>query len=133
MPEWASTHPLSENRMQRALTEGRETGRLGTGVRNRDIFLGQLEGLTVDDDPGQGIIEGATFTHPDLRIQFSVPQGYLMSNGSDAVTISGSAGKAQFRGGQFNGTLDNAILLAFRQLSSGRSQFRGAVSEAPYH
>ena len=120
-PEWASTHPLSENRMQRALAEARATGRLGTGVRNRDQFLNALEGVYVDDDPAQGVIEGPTFTHPDLRIQFSVPQGYLMSNGTDAVTISGSAGKAQFRGGQFTGTLDNAILLAFRQLTRGES------------
>ena len=119
-PEWASTHPLSENRMQRALGEARATGRLGTGVRNRDQFLSQLEGVYVDDDPAQGIIEGASFTHPDLRIQFSVPQGYLMSNGTDAVTISGSAGKAQFRGGQFTGRLDDAVLLAFRQLTGGQ-------------
>ena len=120
-PEWASTHPLSENRMQRALAAARASGRLGTGIRNRDLFLRELEGLYVDDDPAQGVIEGASFTHPDLRIQFSVPQGYLMSNGTDAVTISGSAGKAQFRGGQFNGTLDNAVLLAFRQLTRGEA------------
>jgi predicted Zn-dependent protease len=119
-PEWALTHPLSENRMQRALAAGRATGRLGTGFRNRDQFLNALEGVYVDDDPAQGVIEGPTFTHPDLRIQFSVPQGYLMSNGVDAVTISGSAGKAQFRGGAFNGGLDNAILLAFRQLTGGQ-------------
>ena len=122
-PEWASTHPLSENRMQRALSEGRATGRFGTGIRNRDQFLSELEGLYVDDDPGQGVIEGPTFTHPDLRIQFTVPQGYLMSNGTDAVTISGSAGKAQFRGGQYSGDLDDAILLAFRQLTGGQSNF----------
>jgi predicted Zn-dependent protease len=120
-PEWASTHPLSENRMQRALAEARATGRLGTGIRNRDLFLSELEGVYVDDDPAQGVIEGPTFTHPDLRIQFTVPQGYLMSNGTDAVTISGSAGKAQFRGGQYSGTLDNAILLAFRQLTRGEA------------
>ena len=122
-PEWASTHPDVENRAQRAVVEARTTGRLGTGVRNRDQFLNALEGIFVDDDPAQGIIEGPTFTHPDLRIQFMVPQGYLMSNGTDAVTISGSAGKAQFRGGQFSGTLDNAILLAFRQLTRGESNF----------
>ena len=122
-PEWASTHPLSENRMQRALAEARATGRLGTGVRNRDQFLNALEGVYVDDDPAQGVIEGPTFTHPDLRIQFSVPQGYLMSNGTDAVTISGSAGKAQFRGGAYSGSLDNAILLAFRQLAGGQANF----------
>jgi predicted Zn-dependent protease len=122
-PEWASTHPYVENRAQRAVAEGRATVRLGAGVRNRDQFLNALEGVFVDDDPAQGIIEGPSFIHPDLRIQFTVPQGYLMSNGTDAVTISGSAGKAQFRGGQFNGTLDNAILLAFRQLTRGEFNF----------
>ena len=122
-PEWASTHPLSENRMQRAFAQAQQTGRLGQGIRNRDAFLSEIEGIYVDDDPAQGIIDGASFTHPDLRIQFSVPQGYLMSNGTDAVTISGSAGKAQFRGGAFNGTLDNAILLAFRQLTRGQVNF----------
>ena len=119
-PEWASTHPLSENRTQRALAEARATGRLGKGLRNRDLFLSELEGLFVDDDPAQGIIEGPTFTHPDLKIQFSVPQGYRMQNGTDAVTISGSAGKAQFRQGPPN--LDQAILFAFRQLTEGQVQ-----------
>lgn len=117
-PEWASTHPLSQNRMERALAEARATGRLGKGIRNRDLFLTELEGVYVDDDPAQGIIDGPTFTHPDLRIQFSVPQGYLMSNGTDAVTISGSAGKAQFRQGPPN--LEQAIFFAFRQLTGGQ-------------
>jgi predicted Zn-dependent protease len=119
-PEWASTHPLSENRMQRALAEARATGLLGKGLRNRDIFLSEIEGLFVDDDPAQGVIEGPTFTHPDLRIQFIVPQGYRMQNGTDAVTISGSAGKAQFRQGPPN--IDQAILYAFRQLTEGQMQ-----------
>jgi predicted Zn-dependent protease len=129
-PEWASTHPLSENRLQRELQEARATGRLGTGIRNRDIFLNELEGTYVDDDPAQGIIDGATFTHPDLRIQFRVAPGYLMSNGADAVTISGSAGKAQFRGGRFSGNIDNAVLLAFHQLTGG--QFNPQIP-APQH
>jgi predicted Zn-dependent protease len=121
-PEWARTHPLSENRMQRALAEGRATGRLGTGVRNRDIFLDRIEGMFVDDDPAQGVIDGPTFTHPDLRIQFSVPPGYLMSNGTTAVTISGSAGKAQFSGGRFGGSLDQYILRVFQELTRGQMQ-----------
>lgn len=121
-PEWASTHPLSENRMPRALAAARATGRLGTGARNRDIFLSQLEGMYVDDDPAQGIIDGPTFTHPDLRIQFRVPPGYRMQNGTYAVTVSGSAGKAQFSGGGYNGSLENYILRVFEQLTRGRGQ-----------
>ncbi len=121
-PEWASTHPLSENRMQRALAEASATGRLGTGDTNRDRFLAQIDGEYVDDDPVQGIVEGPVFTHPDLRIQFKVPPGYLMSNGATAITIKGSAGQAQFSGGRFQGGLDTYILAVFRDLIGGRTQ-----------
>lgn len=127
-PEWASTHPLSENRVQRALGEARQTGRLGTGVKNRDQFLSQVEGIYVDDDPAQGIIDGRTFTHPDLRIFFAVPQGYLMQNGSTAVAIGGSGGKALFSGGRYNGTLENYIGQVLQAL--GRGQVRMSVPPA---
>ncbi|MEO7365649.1 MAG: M48 family metalloprotease [Sphingomicrobium sp.] len=121
-PEWASTHPLSENRLQRALGEAQRTGRLGSGMRNRDQFLAQLQGITVDDDPAQGVIEGRSFTHPDLKIQFSVPPGYLMQNSADAVTIEGSAGQAQFSGGRYAGNIDNYIYQVFQQLTGGRQE-----------
>jgi predicted Zn-dependent protease len=120
LPEWASTHPLSQNRMQRALQEARASGRLGTGVKNRDEFLSRLDGVFVDDDPAQGVIDGRTFIHPDLRIQFTVPVGYLMQNGTRAVTISGSGGKAQFSGGRYNGSLDNYIYAVIRDLAGNR-------------
>lgn len=120
LPEWASTHPLSENRRQQALAEARATGRLGTGAKNRDTFLDRLDGMFVDDDPKQGVIDGRTFTHPDLRIQFTVPVGYLMDNGTDAVSISGSAGKAEFGGGRFNGTLENYAYQLIQALAEDR-------------
>ena len=122
IPEWALTHPLSENRMRRALQEARQTGRLGTGLRNRNAFLDELEGIYVDDDPAQGIIDGPVFTHPDLRIQFRIPDGYLMSNGTYAVTIAGSAGKAQFRGGSSKLALEDYIAAVFEQLIKGPGQ-----------
>ena len=99
-PEWASTHPLSQNRVTEAAQAARQTGRAGQGLRNRDAFLAQLEGVTVDDDPAQGIIDGRSFTHPDLRLQFIVPTGFLMQNGTTAVSIEGSSGQAQFSGGR---------------------------------
>lgn len=117
LPEWALTHPLSENRMQRAADQARASGRLGAGIRNRDAFLAQLNGTYVDDDPAQGVIDGRTFTHPDLRIQFAVPVGYLMQNGTTAVSISGSAGKAQFGGGRYRGSLDSYILALVQALA----------------
>ena len=123
-PEWASTHPLSVNRMQRELAEARQSGRLGTGVRNRDAFLRQIDGLYVDDDPAQGVIDGTSFTHPDLRIQFRAPQGFMMSNGTRAVTVSGSSGRAQFGGGAFNGALEDYVYRLFQELTRGQMQLR---------
>ena len=107
LPEWASTHPNYQNRIQRTLTQARDSGRLGQGARNREAFLRQLDGVYVGDDPEQGIIEGRTFTHPDIGMQFTAPVGYLMQNGTQAVSIKGSAGQAEFGGGErFNGPLE---------------------------
>jgi predicted Zn-dependent protease len=121
-PEWARTHPLSANRTQRAQAEAQRIGRAGRGLRNRDQFLAQLEGIYVDDDPAQGVIDGRSFTHPDLGFQFLVPTGYLMQNGTRAVSISGSAGQAQFGTGRFNGDLAAYISQVIYQLTGGRGQ-----------
>lgn len=121
-PEWASTHPLSENRMAQASQLARQTGRAGQGLRNGDAFLAQLDGAMVDDDPAQGVIDGRSFTHPDLGMQFFVPTGYLMQNGTRAVTIQGSGAQAQFSGGRYTGSIDNYIYEVLQGLTEGRVQ-----------
>ncbi len=125
LPEWASTHPNSENRVRRERQLAIQSGRAGQGIRNRDAFLAQIEGLTVDDDPAQGVIEGRSFSHPDLRLQFIVPTGYLMQNSTSAVTIEGSAGKAQFSGGGYTGDLETYIARVVNQLTGGRQVAMG--------
>lgn len=123
-PEWASTHPNSASRVQREQSLALQSGRAGKGLRNRDQFLAQIEGLTVDDDPAQGIIEGRNFIHPDLRLRFTVPTGYLMQNSASAVSIEGgTAGKAQFGGGSgYNGDLGNYIAQVVNGLTGGQQQ-----------
>ena len=121
-PEWASTHPLSANRTRQAAVTAQQTRRAGTGLRNRDGFLAQLDGVIVDDDPAQGVIDGRSFTHPDLRLQFMVPTGYQMQNGARAVTIAGSAGQAQFSTGRFDGNLGTYINQVIYGLTEGKTQ-----------
>ena len=123
-PEWASTHPLSENRAAQASQLARQTGRVGTGLRNRDAFLAQIQGMIVDDDPAQGVIDGRIFTHPDLRLSFAVPTGYLMQNSTRAVTIQGSGGQAQFSGGRFNGPMEEYVNRVLQQLTKGKVQLQ---------
>jgi len=115
-PSWARTHPLSADRVRRATQRAQQTGRAGSGIRNRDQFLAQIDGLIVDDDPRQGIVDGGTFRHPDLRLAFSVPQGYTMQNGARAVSVAGSSGQAQFSTLPFSGDLGIYIGQVYQSL-----------------
>ena len=45
-----------------------------------------------------------------------------MSNGTYAVTISGSAGKAMFSGGRFDGPLESYIMRVYQGLTRGQLQ-----------
>ncbi|HLL29986.1 MAG TPA: M48 family metalloprotease, partial [Allosphingosinicella sp.] len=121
-PSWARSHPLSADRVSRATRTAQATGRAGTGLRNRDVFLARLDGIMVDDDPKQGVIDGRTFTHPDLRLRFAVPNGYGMQNGVRAVSIVGQSGQAQFSGGRFTGDLGSYIEQVFRSIGGQQAQ-----------
>ena len=115
-PTWASTHPDPASRVARAAQRAAATGAT-KGVRNRDAFLDALNGTMYDDDPKQGVVDGQVFRHPDLRLMFTVPDGFAMSNGAQAVTISGSGGQAQFTGAAYNGDLRAYIGAAFQALA----------------
>ncbi|MGF7153066.1 M48 family metalloprotease [Novosphingobium gossypii] len=113
-PEWASTHPDPASRVRSAMTyAGSATG----GTSNRDTFLSRIDGLVYGDDPKQGVIDGRRFTHPTLRFAFEAPDGFYMVNGTQAVTISGSSGKAQFSGAKLSGSLDSYITNVFAGLT----------------
>lgn len=123
VPSWASTHPDPGSRVARARGKAQATGiAAGRGARNRDAFLAALDGSLYDDDPRQGVVDGRTFRHPDLRIGFTAPAGFVISNGTSAVTVSGSGGQAQFQGGRLNGSLDAYIRGVFTQLAGQGGQ-----------
>jgi predicted Zn-dependent protease len=115
MPEWASTHPDPASRVSRALQAATATRAAGT-TRNRDAFLNALSGVLYGDDPKQGVIDGSRFRHPDLRLTFTAPNGFGMENGTEAVSITGSGGQAQFTSAAFNGNLETYVNGVFAKL-----------------
>ncbi len=115
-PEWASTHPDPASRVARAAQKAGMTGVRG-GLRNRDVFLTALNGTMYDDDPRQGVIDGQVFRHPELKLMFTVPDGFAMTNGAQAVTVSGNGGQAQFTGAAYNGDLRAYVGAAFKALA----------------
>jgi predicted Zn-dependent protease len=119
LPEWASTHPDPASRVVRAQQKATALG--GTGrMNNSDAFIAAVDGMLYDDDPKQGIVDNQAFSHPDLRVYFSAPNGYALNNGADAVTMNGTGGQAMFRGGAggaaYTGDLSAFVAAQFKDI-----------------
>src|SRR3546814_8439315 len=79
------------------------------GLRNADAFMAAVDGVLYGDDPAQGVVEGRQFLHPDLRLAFTIPNGYGMQNGTTEVGISGNGGQAQFSTARYSGDMNAYI------------------------
>ena len=134
-PGWARTHPLTGDRVNRAQSLAQKTGAelAGPQPRNRDAFLAAIDGLVVDDSAEQGFVRGRTFAHPQLKLTFTVPEGFTLQNSSRAVTAVGP-GQTQvmFAGGPLSQGqgLESYIQQVWQALTEGqagnmpRAQFR---------
>lgn len=111
MGEYAS-RPAS--RVTRAAARARLTA--STGSTNREVFLAAINGVMYDDDPHQGVIEGRSFRHPDLKLAFDAPVGFAMVNSPKAVIVSSSAGQAQFSGAAYDGNLNTYVDAVFKSV-----------------
>jgi len=127
VPEWASTHPDPASRVQSALAKASAAG--AGGVTNRDTFLTRIDGMLYGDDPAQGMIEGSTFIHPEMRLAFTAPQGFYMVNGTRAVSIQGQGGQAQMTLAAYNGNLETYVRQQFTALGGQNSTLAPAQLE----
>ncbi|WP_246427155.1 M48 family metalloprotease [Sphingopyxis panaciterrulae] len=125
IPEWASTHPDPASRVRNAQTLA---SRVGTGgVRNADAFMAAVDGVLYGDDPAQGIVEGRQFLHPDLRLAFTVPNGYGMQNGTSAVSVSGNGGQAQFSTAPYSGDMNAYIASVLKAIGGDANLTPSAI------
>lgn len=101
IPEWALSHPLTENRIQRAHERAEATGRQDDALpENAAAYYGRVDGLLYGDDPQQGFVIGRRFAHPVMRIAFEAPQGFTLTNSPQAVGLNGPDGvRGEFGGG----------------------------------
>lgn len=89
-----ATHPSTPDRISRVLELSGGFGIEENRPRQRDQFLGLIEGLLYGDDPREGIIRDRAFIHPGLHFTFEAPPGFNLQNASDAVFILGPDGSA---------------------------------------
>jgi predicted Zn-dependent protease len=129
VPEWSSTHPDPAKRVVRAATNGKKYP--AATFRNAEGHLNAINGMLFDDDPKQGVIDGQDFIHPDLKLKFTAPTGFGMSNGAQAVTINGSGGQALFTTQEYNGNKQAYIDAAFKAVVGKDQQVpAGQINES---
>ena len=100
IPAWARTHPLSADRVTRATAQAQAGGNVrGQPPKTIQPYMAAINGMIYGDDPEQGFVNGRTFEHPSMRIAFDAPEGFTLTNTTQAVLIQGQSGQAQFSGG----------------------------------
>lgn len=61
---------------------------------NRKTYLSMIDGLDYGSSVKQGIIDGQTFIHPDLRMEFTVPEGFEIINKPTYIAATHKNGSA---------------------------------------
>lgn len=84
LPEWLSTHPDPEHRIERTEERIAREHLSGTTVA-ADRYLQVVDGITFGPDPREGFFQGDRFVHPDLRFSVTFPQGWQHTNLKQAV------------------------------------------------
>jgi predicted Zn-dependent protease len=131
IPEWARTHPLTQNRIARARDAAAESGAGPDELPENELaYLRAVDGLLYGDDPEQGFVLGRAFAHPVMRIAFEAPPGFTLTNSPQAIMIDGPDGqRGEFAGAPMppGGLEDYASILLSRIL--GEAQARPGAAQ----
>jgi predicted Zn-dependent protease len=132
IPEWARTHPLTSNRIERAREAASATGlKPGALPEKEAAYLRRVDGLLYGDDPEQGFVMGRAFAHPVMRIGFEAPPGFTLTNSPQAILIEGPDGmRGEFAGGPMPPTgLEGYASAVLEQLLKGASVQLGVAQQ----
>ena len=84
-PDFLSSHPATPERVTNAVANARQYTSPGAGQRDRNEYLGMLDGLVYGEDPSEGFVRGRRFLHPKLGFTFTAPEGFVLDNTAQAV------------------------------------------------
>jgi predicted Zn-dependent protease len=95
MPDFLSNHPSTPARVKNVLANARQFSRPGTGERDRNDYLADLNDMVYGEDPSEGFVRGRRFLHPKLGFTFLAPPGFTLDNTAQAVLgLKEGAGEA---------------------------------------
>lgn len=87
-----STHPATEDRVRKTASEAEAFP--DSNVKNRDVYLRKINGVTYGDSAKQGFTRGQTFYHPKIGFAFTAPDGYRIINQPTQVIVTANSGAA---------------------------------------
>lgn len=89
IPNWQSTHPDPAERAISIpeLSEEWRTKGYEQTIINTDEYMGMINDMIFGDNPREGFTRNGTFYHPDLKFQFSYPQGWEVINQRSLVAV----------------------------------------------
>ncbi|MDZ7719917.1 MAG: M48 family metalloprotease [Balneolaceae bacterium] len=92
IPSWQSTHPDPAERatsIPQLAEEWRAKGYEQTVV-NTDQYMGMLDNMIYGENPREGFTRNGTFYHPEMKFQFSYPDGWQIINQRSLVAVVNS-------------------------------------------
>ncbi|MGH7658989.1 MAG: M48 family metalloprotease, partial [Gemmatimonadales bacterium] len=129
LPEWLSTHPFPESRIEdtRARLDTLRANLAGARV-GRDVYLSHIDNVVYGPNPRQGYFEGSVFYLQELKFRMDFPEQWQYQNQAAAVIAASPEGDAvvelSFAG---QGTPDQAA----RQFLSQQGVRPGQTSQNP--
>jgi predicted Zn-dependent protease len=84
-PDFLSSHPSTPERVKNARNSARQHTAPGGGNRERDAYLGAVDGMVYGEDPTEGYVRGRRFLHAKLGFTFVAPDGFVLDNTAQAV------------------------------------------------
>jgi predicted Zn-dependent protease len=132
LPNWMSTHPSPDERIER-INKMLAEKTPPAGEVNRDQYLAVTDGMVFGPNPRQGFFDGNTFKHPEMRFQFSVPQGWKAQNLAQAVVAESPEGNAgvQLGVGKEQPPAQALEQFASQEAVTGVERFDAQVAGAP--
>jgi predicted Zn-dependent protease len=85
LPEWLSTHPDPESRIERTEKMLDTLAVPPNAIVDREDYLRHVQGMSFGEDPRLGYFEGGTFYHPKMRFQLRFPDNWKKQNLPQAV------------------------------------------------
>jgi len=97
VPTFLSTHPDPGDRyntVNQNATKWQDSLKLPEYKVNETSYLKLIDGIIFGDDPRQGYTENNVFYHPELKLRFTYPAGWLFQNSPIQVAMAPQDQKA---------------------------------------